>query len=348
MPKLVSEYDRIRTMISAAEILQMNEVLMDRAELEELEASADGDVLKCCNALESAFKAWKRPLDHVEAAAAFEAYAEAVVLKELQKKSARYGFRVRRVAEQKDAKTPDFECVGPEERFFIELKTLDMTGGIWSAKGLAERAFENQVRLDARRRPGVTFGEPLEIAPFGDKVGPLMSAAVLDIYIDRVNNNIAKSQVTTGPTFLMIFGQRLPLDTDDPSCLVPTYFFEAAHPTEEFPGECVSGDWWHVGFGRLGDQILTQSEFEGKGNLGGRLGRDGVLVAHPYLIGLSIFGRLMSGSQFRIYTLAQTDRDKADPFRFEEISPGDAAAVFSDAYNDNRNGPGVFYQFRRR
>jgi len=73
-------------MIAAAATLQMNEVLLDRTELEELEATADIEVLKCCKALEIAFKSWKRPLDHVEAAAAFEAYAEAVVLKELQKR----------------------------------------------------------------------------------------------------------------------------------------------------------------------------------------------------------------------------------------------------------------------
>ena len=335
-------------MIAAAATLQMNEVLLDRTELEELEATADIEVLKCCKALEIAFKSWKRPLDHVEAAAAFEAYAEAVVLKELQKKSARYDFQVRRVPEQTNAKTPDFECIASDEKFFIELKTLDMAGGIWSAKNLAERAFENQVELDARRRPGVTFGEPLEIAPFGHKVGPLMSAAVLDAYIDRVNSNVSKAQVTTGPTFLMIFGQRFPLDTNDPSCLVPSYFFEAAYPTEDFPGECVSGDWWHVGFGRIGDQILAQSEFEGKGNFGGRLARDGVLRSHPYLMGLSVFGRLMSESTFRVYTLAQNDRGQVDQFQFEDIDPSNAAAVFSDAYNDCRNGPGISYQLRRR
>ena len=199
MPNLVPEYDRIRGMISAAATLQMNEVLLDRDQLEELENSTDADVLKCGDVLEAAFKTWKQPLDHVQAASAFEAYAEAVVLKELQKKSARYGFRVRRIPEQKDAKTPDFECIGQDECFFIELKTLDMVGGIWSAKGLAERAFENQVQLEARRQPGVTFGQPMEIAPFGDKVGPLMGAAVLDIYIARVNNNVSKAQVTTGP-----------------------------------------------------------------------------------------------------------------------------------------------------
>jgi hypothetical protein len=146
----------------------------------------------------------------------------------------------------------------------------------------------------------------------------------------------------------MLFGQRLPLDTDDPSCLVPSYFFEAAYPTEQFPGECVSGDWWHIGFGHIGDQILTQSEFEGKGNLGGRMSREGVLVTHPYLMGLSIFSRLMSGTDFRVHTLAQTDRDLAGPFRFDDINPSDAAAVFSDAHNDCRNGPGVSYQMRRR
>lgn len=350
--QLVSEYRRVAQMMSFAGSMQWNLVVMREDLLSRIEHSPDQDLKNCTKDLLKRFAAWTQPLQTVEAAALFEEYGEAVCLLEIKSRGAVKGLKVRRLSTQPRAKvglkTPDIECTMPDgEIFYIEIKVLDMAGNHIAAKELIEDAFENRIEMEQRFEPSTTFSRPLVISPHGKGALGRPRAALLDNYIRRVNSNVKKAQVTVGPTFLLIFDARIPLSTYDSSCLAPAYYQLPRGTKQILPGECVSGDWWHVGFGESGDLLLGESEFEGKGNLGGRLRADGVLVSHPYLFGLSVLSQMHSKAELRLFTLAQTERsDLPETERFEAFEPDTAANFFSDAFNDARNSGGWQYQTR--
>lgn len=52
---------------------------------------------------------------------------------------------------------------------------------------------------------------------------------------------------------------------------------------------CVSGELWHVAFGRKGHLIFKPSQFGGKGNIDGFLERDGIFISKEDCIDALIF-----------------------------------------------------------
>jgi hypothetical protein len=346
---LSEELVRVGQMLASASTAQWGAFLMTEEVLDEIESSSDADLQACARDLHAKFKAWKQPQQVREAGELFELYGEALALVELKRRAAARGLIVTRLDPRRRAakglKTPDIQCVSPDGTFFIEVKVLDMAGGHSSANELLRQAFENEVELESRLKPGVNFGNPLEIAPHGR--GKLDHSELLDNYVRRIGSNIKKEQVTLGPTFLLVVDLRIPLDCFEPTCLVPVYFHEKAYPQPNSKGECVSGDWWQIRFGRTNDLILGQSEFEGKGNLKGRQRANGILVDHPYLFGLTVLAGQLSSPECRIHTLAQTERGTLpDSASFQGMDPNDAASFFSDARNDARNTHGWKYQSR--
>jgi hypothetical protein len=348
---LLTELNRIRRMMANASSFQWNEFLLRENVLERLEASPELDLKASVAQLAKRFAAWTQPEQTNEAAQLFEEYGEAYCLLELKVRGMKKGCVVTRLSAggraKRGLKTPDIHCTGPDSDFFIEIKVLDMVGGQSAAKQLVTESFENAVELDARLKPGVNFGKPLELAPLGRHGRHRTHAENIDDYIRRISGNIKKKQLTVGPTFLLVVDMRVPLNCYSPSCLVPTYFQQAPYPSPDFPGECVSGDWWQVGFGRTGNLVLGRSEFEGKGNLQGYQRADGILVDHPYLFGLSVFTHEMHDRDVRIHTLAQSDRmNLPTEETFDAFDPGDTAWLFSDAYNDAHNSYGFRYQLQ--
>jgi hypothetical protein len=269
---------------------------------------------------------------------------------ELQKRAVARGFTVIRTppAQTKGVQTPDFACEKDGVRFYIEVKTPDIVGGIYAADDMANDILESRADLDGRKKPGVTFGKEVELRPHGNMDG--QNATLIDALIRRICNAVKRQQLTYGPTILLVFTGRLPLDTYEPCCLVPAYF-RPSPPVKSgssaFPGECESGLWWYIGYGQPGDQILGRSDFEGKGNLAGRVANHGVLVQHSYLIGLSVMSKPWSSSAYRIHSLANSER-KALPGdeQFGECDPEEAVCAISDGWNAQDNGNGIRYQMR--
>ena len=346
---LTAEYHRVQQMMSEASSFQWNAFLLREDVLKRIEASTDADLKACAAAIAKRFAAWTQPEQMVEPSALFEEYGEALCLIELKQRAVPRGCVVTRLASGARAKqglrTPDIKCTGPDGDFYIEVKVLDMVGGQYAAKSLAGEAFDNEVELAGRMKPGVNFGKPLEIAPLGKHGRRRTHAEDLDDYIRKIGGNIKRKQLTVGPTFMLVVDARAPLRCYAPSCLVPAYFQAARHPSLGMAGECVSGDWWQVGFGHSGDLILGESEFEGKGNLEGRQQANGILVDHPYLLGLSVLSQKSSEPEFRINTLAQSDRcELPAEEKFEAFDAADTAFLFSDHYNDRRNSYGFKFQ----
>jgi hypothetical protein len=345
------EFERIRKMLGSVSALSWVALNMNGDRLDMIEASTDPDLRSYAANLAKALKAWRRPEDKDAASTLYELYAEAIALQELKSRAQQKGFTIRRTppSGKPGVKTPDFECECSDGLFYIEVKTPDIVGGVYATATIMREAQNHSAELKSRLQPGVNFGEPLEIAPHGEGAANGPYAEIIESYTRRILNNVKKAQLTYGPTVLLVYDGRLSLDTRDPTCLVPTYFFEAPKPTADWPGECVSGDWWHVGFGRVGNQILIRSEFEGKGNLGGQLRADGLLIEYPSVLGLAIMsGGKWSEPELAIYTLAQTWRSELpDDEKFQYIDPCSAAYLISDAYNDRANGNGCRYQVRR-
>ena len=349
MTMLKVEFERIRKMLGSVDALSWVAVNINEDRLAMIEASADTDLKRYADDLAKALKAWQQPQDKEAASALYETYAEAIALHELKTRAQQKEFTIRRTPPpgKPGVKTPDFECKSSDGRFYIEVKTPDIVGGVYATDAIMREAQNKSAELKSRLRPGINWGE-LEIAPHGEGAGNAQYAEIIGEYARRILNNIKKNQLTYGPTVLLVYDGRLSLETRHPTCLVPTYFLEGPKPTTDRPGECVSGDWWHVGFGRVGNQILRRSEVEGAGNLAGQLRSDGVLIEHPYLLGLTIMtGGKWSEPELSIYTLAQTERRELPSGEKYNIDPCCAAYLISNAYNDASNGEGYRYQVRR-
>lgn len=347
---LLSEVNRIREMITLSSTFSWNEFLIREDIISRVQESSDADILLYRDSLGEKLRAWTRAEQMQESGAVFEVYGEVACLLELQDRAAPKGCSVRRFPAGPRAKvglaTPDFVATGPDGDFYIEVKVLDMAGGQWAGRSLAYKSLENHAELDARLKPGVNFSAPLEIAPLGES-DPSKYSLVIDNYIQRICSNIKKAQLSVGPTFLMIFDARIPLDNFEPTCLVPCYF-DNTLAISGLEGECLSGDWWQVALGQSGDLILGRSEFEGKGNLRGRQQANGVLVDHPYLLGLSILSQKMSAPKPTINTLTQISRENlSEEEQFLGFDPSDTAYLFSDNYNDSKNSYGFKYQVKK-
>ncbi len=348
---LRTEFGRIQEMLGSVSALSWVAINVNGDLLDMIQASTDTDLKNYVTELAKALSAWTQPEDMAAASSFYEIYAEAITLHQLKIRAANKGFTIRRTPAPTTSgvKTPDFECDSNFGRFYVEVKTPDIAGGVFATGDIMREALDNRIELESRIRPGVTWSKPQVISPYGAEIGRGLYSDIIEVFTKKILNNVKKDQVTFGPTILLVYDGRLSLDTRHQTCLVPSYFYEALKPTPEWPGECVSGDWWHVGFGRVGNQFLTRSEFEGKGNLGGQLKTDGILVEHPYLLGLAI----MSGGKWSqpdptIYTLAQTTRrNLPEGESFEQIDAACAADLISDAYNDSSNGNGCRYQLRR-
>jgi hypothetical protein len=352
---LIREKHRIDSLIADAETFHWGLLNIDEGQLKGLEASADADVQKYARNLLKAMQAWKAVHDLDTAGALYELYAEGIALRELKQRAAVSGaFTVKRFNAPKDPdgkrpKAPDFECTCEFGVFYIEVKTPDIVEGVFATRRMMVEAAANNERLRKSLKRGVNVGEPQVISPHGEGASGKLHAELIDAYRGRIDNNMKKCQLTYGPTIVLVYDGRIGLDLKDATCLTPAYFDADAHPTPLYAGQCVTGDWWRVGFGRVGDTILAPPGFPGKSDLSGVLQSNGLLVDRPYLLGLAAMtGGRWQERDLKIFTLGQTNRAIVeDPaLRFENMPPDAIASLFSDAYNDAADSVGGLYQVR--
>jgi hypothetical protein len=221
------------------------------------------------------------------------------------------------------------------------VKSLDFDEGWVRHQKLALDALGKKADLDERaRKPGIHFGEPIEISGFEPGAEP---ADRIEIVIRKIRGNAKFDQLTYGPTLLVIDMGRIECESQHPSALLPVYFNEGP------PDPAIaSGELWHAALGRVGDMIYRLPEFAGKSNLDRPLKETGTLTEFPELLGMSFVLRRSSGLD-QIYSILNLIPDAAkwsNPLTIGEHDVEELLHKMSDAMNDTANSRAIEHQRR--
>lgn len=262
---------------------------------------------------------------------AYESYNEALTYLAIKKK---YG-KIRNIPEMSSA-TPDFEImvncsyeqgVKDMQPAYLEVKTLGFAEGNILYKQCQQDALDCNIELDAQRRDGKRVCSAVRVvAPLGH-VG---FVGEIEEILKKIDNNVKKEQFEYGNGEVVLYVDLNQLTFSNSievnSCL-PIY--------PDIARKCVqSGRYWTLAFGRIGDRIYKQPEFEGKGNFDKDLNAEGILNRYPYVKGV-IFGTGSKIEDKRFYG-----------FYRERDSESNAALLIEsicDFYNDNINSNGYKY-----
>lgn len=203
---------------------------------------------------------------------AFDIFVELSVYLQLKERN----LSVYRVPETAEAR-PDLRLDIDGREIFLEIKALGWAKGRINhdyaiANGLdAQVSLEEQVLSGAVVAQSETLIAPLGTTPESVNCPPKY---FVEILIAKINQNIKSGQFSQGPTILLCDLASLQHPSDAHSSSVTVFPDAGVHSV-------LSGELWHVAFGRLGDPMLRAIEFEGKENLCGRLASNGILVDRP-------------------------------------------------------------------
>jgi hypothetical protein len=167
-------------------------------------------------------------------------------------------------------KTPDFEIEFQNLRFSVEVKTLSVRDQ--NIKYKREQEDSLKAKIDAEEKGmGVAVYQPYYRE--GKSYDFSSTKQVIETLIDKINQNFKKGQFQKEyyKRILCVVLDQLPLLGTPQESSVPVY--PCFHSKS-----CISGELWYVAFGKVGDLLFKPPEFEGKGNIDGRLTRNGVLI----------------------------------------------------------------------
>lgn len=242
----------------------------------------------------------------------FDIYGEAVVQR-LVRRTLKGLVTIEKVVSKTAA--PDFKCVlsrnadpqvlSNDLTFYIEVKTLDLAGGIHGHLKVRDEALDREIDLEQQIRSGEKIAFAMgETAPWrrpNDKVYDAHSLRMLiERMIERAENVLSATQFKQGPTFACLNLVRTTTPNFRDAALVPTAYHSDV-------GVCVTGLLYAVAFGHLGWQVHQRPEFEGAKTFDGELQREGILVSST--LGLGAAGLLVLDYQreYRLDGLFDTD-----------------------------------------
>ena len=260
----------------------------------------------------------------------YEIYSEALVLEFLRSK-----IRTKRVSEE-DTETPDFQCELEDGRsFYVEVKTLDIVGGVYRHDAIMVDAIDQAVELQGK----IAKGETVAIAE--GEIAPYKRPGETDTYdshsLMRVINTLREKcwqafkpgQFTLGPTLALAVADRLSIPGRH--CALAPYYFD---PYDG--GSCVSGVLWQAAFGRAGTPILRLPDFAGKPTVEGYLSEPGLYVDEGRSFpGLALIALSGSGEQQAAHGLYPARRAPIGAWEVDDTI--EALAAICDAYNDDGN-----------
>lgn len=250
---------------------------------------------------------------------AYEEYNEAMVYIDLYKK-----YTTTRIPEAKTP-TPDFRLTDNGELpfdIYVEVKALSFLDGNLNYIEAQKSSLEANIAIEKQLNDGkqIAFGETI-ISPFLKRNKLPSTKDLIEIYIDKITNNIKIGQYALGDTVLLV---------DIKQLLVGSHWDESgiALYQEGQMKSIVSGVLWHVAFGQTGDMIYKPIEFEGKPNTDSQLTKNGILVDNSFIKGL-VFATYKNFHE----------RKYLGFFRYEEQEEQSAnfISLFCDLHNDNKN-----------
>lgn len=206
---------------------------------------------------------------------AYEEYNEAVIYLKIK---AKYS-NTNRIQET-SSPTPDFHVISAGNCPFdinIELKSLSFLDGNLNYKNAQESGLDAHIRTEEQIKNGkrVAFSETI-ISPFLKNNKIPTTRELIEIYIDKVNNNIKKGQFEERDTILFVDIKQLLLGSLWNHSAVAFY-------QEKLTKSIVSGVLWNTAFGTENNLILKPIEFEGKNNIDSVLTKNGILLEHDYI-----------------------------------------------------------------
>lgn len=184
------------------------------------------------------------------------------------------GIALRRIPEEKNKKTPDFEAAFGSQSVFLEVKTLSVVGGASGISAAQESSLEANIKLEAQLNRGQRIATAIsEAQPYADKVQRDQTVlGVANTLLEKARGNIKADQFGNPNTFLVLNLSVIPPLLTEPKVLRPAY------PDDyQFP-KAVTGDLWMVGFGNKGMLVLGNPEFEGKPCIEGIFDKIGILA----------------------------------------------------------------------
>ncbi len=206
---------------------------------------------------------------------AYEEYNEGVIYLKIK---AKY-LNTNRIQETSSS-TPDFHVISAGNYPFdinIELKSLSFLDGNLNYKSAQESGLEAQMRTEEQIKDGkrIAFSETI-ISPFLKNNKIPTTRELIEIYIDKVNNNIKKGQFEERDTILFVDIKQLLLGSLWNQSAIAFY-------QEKLTKSIVSGVLWNTAFGKENNLILKPIEFEGKNNIDSVLTKNGILLEHDYV-----------------------------------------------------------------
>ena len=224
---------------------------------------------------------------------------------------------------ENNSKTPDFLIRNNSDNFYLEVKTLGFNdGGINYIKTI-EDGLESKINIEDQIHSGKRVASAITvIAPLRKDKGysPFSVKHIIEIVVRKIEQNLKKEQFEVGDTFLLVDLHLIPL---------PSNWCEASVPIYQEPDNqsMVSGTLWNISFGKLGDRIFKGIEFEGKNNIEGELGRDGIFANRPWIKALC----------FRVYNLNDDSYVVGFYRSKDEGKYSGVLSMFCDFLNDELN-----------
>ena len=248
---------------------------------------------------------------------AYEVYSECVIYLEMKAS----GLHITKVPEEKEPR-PDFEVTYDDESVYFEAKVLGWASGGIQHKKAIEDGINAQIDIDEQINQGKLIATGLsEISPLGttQESNENPEKYFIEKISSKLNQNVKSSQLKMGPTFLIcdLSSMKHPHNPIQSSIAV----------NKRGSNSFSSGELWHIAFGKYGDRILKEIEFEGNSNVSGELERDGVLIEHHELIGVIFRTSDLSG---KITYTSLSHSDKFDKY-------GELIVKLCDFWNDELN-----------
>lgn len=264
---------------------------------------------------------------------AFDAYNEAVIYYEIQKR----GFKVSNIPETKTP-TPDF-CVefsfkdGEQncitDTAYVEVKSLSFADGNLEYQRVQDAALDANIHSESQRNRGRQIcSSEYCVSPLGSKDTGWTSE--IEIINRKIEQNIKQAQYGYGN------GKDTLLLVDLSQYIFPFSMEDCLPVFPDLKRKCsMSGRLWMTAFGRLEERIFAGCEFEGKGNFDHDLQQQGILLSYPFIKGI-IFASGTSPNDKRFLGL----------YRYEENEDVNAIVLMyqlCDYVNDDQNTKGFHY-----
>lgn len=214
---------------------------------------------------------------------AYEEYNEGIIYQLLKSK-----FSTQRIPENVYS-TPDFHIWNTGEFSFdinAELKSLSFLDGNLNYRNAQDSGLNAKIQTEEKLKEGhkIVFSE-VEISPFFKNNKVPSTRELIEIYIDKINNNIKRGQFEEKETVLIVDIKQLVLGSDCDQSSIALY-------QDILTKSIGSGVLWNTAFGKTDNLIFQQIEFEGRNNVDSELTKNGILVDHEYVkaILFSVYG----------------------------------------------------------